>query len=110
MYLRYLFFTESNNWKVGDDYNIDSGGITSSYGTYLPVMIPTWFYYKNNSWHEDPSIKVQSFQEIKDPEEILITTEGGALVRQTSKLGRFRKLKNITRSNMPVYRSVSYDR
>ena len=107
---RYLFFTESNNWKVGDDYNIDLGGIVSSDGAYLPVMIPSWFYYQNNSWLEDPSIKVQSLQEIQDPGEILITSDGGALRKQTSKLGQFKKLTNITRFNLPVYKSVSHER
>ena len=105
--MRYLFFSESNNWKVGDDYKIDSGGISSPYGEYLPrLLIGTWFYYKNNSWHADPSIKVQSLQEIQDPEEILITSEGGARAIQTSKLGQFEKLKNVTRYNLPVYKSA----
>ena len=102
----YLFFTESNNWKVGDDYNIDSGGVSSPYGEYLPRMLTLpWYYYNNNSWHEDPSIKVQSLQDIEDPEEISITSEGGALQKQNSKLGLFRKLENVTRNNLPVYKS-----
>ena len=96
---------------VGDDYNENFGGITSPNGEYLPrLLITPWFHYNNNSWHEDPSIKVQSLQEIQDPEEILITSEGGALQKQTSKLGQFTKLKNITRFNLPVYKSASHDR
>ena len=101
----YLFFTESNNWKVGDDYNIDLGGISSPNGEYLPRMPLPWYYYDNNSWHEDPSIKVQSLQDIEDPEEISITSEGGALQKQNSKLGLFRKLEYVTRNNLPVYKS-----